>query len=76
MKGKYITPEGEEITVHSFDEENKMVTVHVGNGQHLFYIESEYSKWTPADQDTITVEEVDEPEEVTDKPKKKTTKKK
>lgn len=45
MQGQYKTPKGEIVKVEIFDAENKMVYVQIPNGQHKWYIESEYSAW-------------------------------
>lgn len=77
MKGKYITPSGETLRVHSFDEENKLVSIHLGSGQYKHFIEKEYSQWESVDAFEEIVEQL--PEEIvmeTKVSKPKSTKKK
>ena len=76
MKGKYQTPDGI-LEVDSFDAENKVVSVHIGSGQHKFYGESEYKDWVSLDgvdwKETVAVSVTKELEPVVikhEKPKK------
>lgn len=46
MRGQYKTPKGEMMQVEIFDAENKMVYVQIPNGQHKWFMESEYKNWT------------------------------
>jgi len=79
MKGKYLTPEGKEVEVVSFDEANKMVYIEKDMGQYKWVHENEYSLWQSSEQVAI-VDEVEEeaPEPTTseEQPKKKRTVKK
>lgn len=77
MKGKYITPNGDTVKVDSFDEENKLVSVHLGSGQYKHFIEKEYSEWESVNSFEEIVERL--PEEIvmeTKVSKPKSTKKK
>lgn len=56
MKGKYKTPNGEIKEVHSFDAENKIVSVHKGSGQYEFHGENEYKDWQSVDEDNVNTQ--------------------
>ena len=77
MKGKYITPNGDTVRVDSFDEENKLVSVHLGSGQYKHFIEKEYSQWESVDAINEIIELLPEEKVIENKVSKvKSTKKK
>lgn len=66
MQGNYTTPTGEIVTVDSFDDKNKIASIHLGSGQYKWVHQGEHSKWVSNDTSKIVVEEIVE------KTKKKT----
>jgi len=84
MKGKYITPKGETMTIVDFDEINKMVCVSENGATNKWYHEPEYSTWVKENNiEDVVVEEphedtgeivldyVSHEETVAEEPKKK-----
>lgn len=82
----YTTPEGKQEKVLMVDEINKMVYINVEGSNHRWVHEPEYSKWvatdTAADIPNIYIPDIpaqmteEQAKTVSEKPKKKTIKKK